>query len=209
MFVKNTPATTPIAVRIASRFVAICLVAISAATATADITVASVFSDRMVLQRDMKVPIWGTAAPGEKVTVSFRDQSTSTVADQDGKWLVRLERLALGAPGDLTVRGKTIVKFTDVLVGDVWIGSGQSNMAGNAGGYARRDEVLAKKIADGPYPNLRLYQGSWQIASEQTIPRFSRSALFVRTGTSGEAGHSSGIDCGGRGWNAVRSLAEP
>jgi len=141
--------------------------------ATADVTVNRMFGDHMVLQRDMPVPIWGTAEAGEKVTVSYRDQKKEITADKDGKWMTKLDPLKVGDPGKLTVAGKNSVAFDDVLVGEVWVGSGQSNMAGGTGGYARRDEVLAAMVKKAPYPNLRLYRGSWKPADEAAINGFS------------------------------------
>ncbi len=146
------------------------VLAAAAGIASAEVRVDRMFSDHMVLQREMAVPVWGTAAPGEKVTVAFAGQTRQTVADAGGKWIVRLAPLKLGKPGTLTVN---TVTFTDVLVGDVWVGSGQSNMAGGTGGYAKGDDVLAATLKGGPYPQLRLYQGSWKIADEQTASRFS------------------------------------
>jgi len=152
---------------------AIALLVALSGIASADVKPNKMFSSHMVLQRDMAVPVWGAAAPGEKVTVAFRDQKKETTADKDGAWTVKLDPLKVGEPGALTVTGKNTVTFEDVLVGEVWVGSGQSNMAGGAGGYAKRDEVLAKMIAGGPYPQLRLYQGAWNVADPKTSPRFS------------------------------------
>lgn len=136
------------------------------------------FSDHMVLQRDMPVPIWGTAAPGEKIAVTFRSQKKQTQADKDGKWLVRLDPLKVGEPGKLTVSGSGSVTFSDVLVGEVWVGSGQSNMAGGTGGYARRDEVLAEMVKAAPYPRLRLYRKGWKESTAGNINGFS-ALLFA------------------------------
>ena len=141
--------------------------------ARAEPAVDRMFGDHMVLQRDAPVPVWGTADPGEKVSVSFREQNKEATADQQGKWTVKLDPLKLGKPGKLTVTGKTSVTFNDVLVGEVWLGSGQSNMAGGTGGYARRDEVLAEMVKAAPYPNLRLYRGGWNVATANDINRFS------------------------------------
>jgi len=142
-------------------------------SAPAEVTVNRIFSDHMVLQREMPVPIWGTADPGEKVSVSFQQQEKKTTADPDGKWMVRLEPLQVGQPGKLTVRGSNSVSFDDVLVGEVWLGSGQSNMAGGTGGYARGDEVLAGMVKAAPYPDLRLYRGGWKVAAVDDINGFS------------------------------------
>jgi sialate O-acetylesterase len=131
------------------------------------------FSDHMVLQREMPVPIWGTADPGEKVTVSFRDQKKETTADEDGKWSIKLDPLKVGRPGKLTVAGKTTLVLSDVLVGEVWLGSGQSNMSRSVSRFAAGDAVLAAMAKAGPYPDLRLYKGDWKIAAADDIGGFS------------------------------------
>ena len=92
------------------------------------------FGDHMVLQRDKPAPVWGTAAPGEKVTVNFAGQNKTATANTDGKWRVVLNPLTVSAkPQTLTIVGNHTVKIKDVLVGDVWIFSGQSNMGRNVG----------------------------------------------------------------------------
>ena len=110
----------------------------------ADVKLPPVFSDHMVLQRDMAVPVWGMAAPEEEVTVSIAGQTKTTKADAKGLWRVKLDPLKVGPALTLTVKGKNTLTLKDVLVGEVWVGSGQSNMAGTAGGYAKSDENLAK-----------------------------------------------------------------
>src|SRR5438132_8910746 len=87
----------------------------------------ALFSDGMVLQQGMRVPVWGSAEPGEKVTVRFQDQEVSTTA-QDGTWMVQLEELKAGGPYELTITGKNVIHLRNVLVGEVWICSGQSNI---------------------------------------------------------------------------------
>ena len=153
--------------------VLILALALAAGPATAAVSVDPMFGDHMVLQRDMPVAVWGAAEAGEKVTVVFRDQKKQTQADAEGKWLVRLDPLKVGEPGELTVTGADSVTFRDVLVGEVWVGSGQSNMAGGAGGYAKRDEVLAQMVKAGPYPKLRLYRRGWQESTPEAIAGFS------------------------------------
>ena len=152
--------------------------AVAAGSASAELKVDRMFSDHMVLQRGVAVPVWGTAAPGEQVTVAFRGQQKQAEADAAGKWLVRLDPLKLGEPGTLTVRGKNVVELRDVLVGEVWVGSGQSNMAGGTGGYAKRDSVLSEMVEGGPYPKLRLYRGSWKESTPKDISGFS-ALLFA------------------------------
>jgi len=87
----------------------------------------AIFSDAMVLQQGMSVPVWGTADEGEDVTVRFQDQQVSARA-KDGKWLVRLNNLKAGGPFEMTITGNDSITLKNVLVGEVWICSGQSNM---------------------------------------------------------------------------------
>jgi sialate O-acetylesterase len=132
------------------------------------------FSDNMILQRNLKVPVWGTAEPSENVVVTFRNQSKEVKAGKNGRWQVKLDQLELGAPSELVVKGENTITFKNVLVGEVWLGSGQSNMAGSAGGYAKKDPSLQSIIEKGPYSNLRIYvSGKWEIADSKTMPRFS------------------------------------
>lgn len=150
------------------------------AVATAKVTLPPVLSSHMVLQRDMPLPIWGTAAPGEKVTVSFRGQEKSATADPQGKWLVKLDPLKAGGPDVMKIVGTDAITLDDVLVGEVWVGSGQSNMAGGTGRYTKNDEVLGK-LASATYPKLRLKSSGnqgWQEATPQNIERFS-ALLFA------------------------------
>jgi len=95
--------------------------------AHAEVKLHGLFSDNMVLQRDAAVPVWGWADDGEKVTVEFRNQKVSTTA-KDGKWMVKLKKLKAGGPDELRVNGKNAITLKNVLVGEVWIASGQSNM---------------------------------------------------------------------------------
>jgi sialate O-acetylesterase len=96
--------------------------------ALAQVQVASVFSDHMVLQRDKPIAVWGTAAAGEQLAVSIGEHKASPVAGSDGRWLVRMPAMAAGGPVELRVKGTNEVVIKDVLLGDVWICSGQSNM---------------------------------------------------------------------------------
>jgi sialate O-acetylesterase len=153
--------------------ITVMLSALAPQSTEAAVQVDKMFSDHMVLQRDLNVPIWGQAEPGEQVTVTFRKQTKTAAASKDGRWLVKLDPLKVGQAATLTVKASNTITFKDVLVGEVWVGSGQSNMAGGAGGYAKNDPVLAKWIQGGPYPNLRLYKGSWAAADKTTISRFS------------------------------------
>ena len=100
-----------------------------AGMASAAVSTSSIFGDHMVLQQGKTVPVWGKAAPGEDVTVSFAGQQARAKACSAGRWKVELKPLKAGVTGELTIAGKdNTLKFADVLVGEVWIGSGQSNM---------------------------------------------------------------------------------
>src|SRR5688572_11673678 len=95
----------------------------------ADVKLSPLFGDHMVLQQGSAAPIWGTAAAGEQVTVSFGGQNVTATADDSGKWVAKLAALEASAkPAPLTVKGKNTITLNDVLVGEVWVCSGQSNM---------------------------------------------------------------------------------
>jgi sialate O-acetylesterase len=145
---------------------------------------ASHFSDRMVLQRDTKVPIWGVSKPGTTVTVSFAGQTVKGQADDAGKWRVELAPLSASAKNRvMTIKGSgKTTTLKDVLVGEVWVGSGQSNMAGGTASYMKNDPTLAKLVANAPYPAMRLLRGgpkpSWTSADKVSITKFS-AILFA------------------------------
>ena len=110
----------------------------------ADVRLPSIFADHMVIQREMPVVIWGWAAPGEEIAVSFADQKVKATADAAGSWQVALTPLSASSEGrSLTVRGKNILTVNDVLVGEVWLCSGQSNMEWALGRSTGGLEALA------------------------------------------------------------------
>jgi sialate O-acetylesterase len=94
----------------------------------ADVRLPALFSEHLVLQQELPVPVWGWADPGERVTVTFRGRNRSTVTGADGRWAVRLPRQSAGGPFTLVIEGRNRIGLTNVLVGEVWIASGQSNM---------------------------------------------------------------------------------
>ncbi|GAB3313286.1 sialate O-acetylesterase [Larkinella ripae] len=121
----------------------------------ADVRLPKVFGSHMVLQRQKPIPVWGWADPGEKVSVQFNNQTKTAKADKTGKWLLRLDPAEAGGPFSLTVRGKkNTVAFDDVLVGEVWVCSGQSNMEWNL--KSSRD--AAKEISEANYPQIRHFK---------------------------------------------------
>src|SRR3569833_3610342 len=125
-----------------------------AATSRADAKLPAIFSDHAVLQADVAVPVWGWAEPGETVKVSLGDAAESTKADADGKWSVKLPKLKTSAkPQELVVTGKNKLTVKDVLVGQVWIASGQSNMAFQV----QRGMNAAEETSAANYPELRMF----------------------------------------------------
>ena len=124
-----------------------------AGSAFADVRLPGIISDHMLLQRGVPVRIFGTAEPGEAVAVTFRGQTAQTTADAIGHWEAWLAPLAPGAAQDMTVKGTNTVTIADVLVGDVWIGSGQSNMQW----AVRQSDNAEAEIAAAKYPQIRLF----------------------------------------------------
>jgi len=152
------------------------------------------FTDNMVLQRDSHCPVWGWAAPGTKVKVELNRKSGTAVADANGRWVVRLGKFSAGGPYTLKVTGPQTIELKNVMVGDVWLCSGQSNMVmGVTLAKDAKEEVAAAK-----YPNIRLFTvgqvlsgkpkevltGNWQpctpetIASQGTWGGFSATAYY-------------------------------
>ena len=135
-----------------SRITWLALISLGLSNAFADVKLANIFSDNMVLQREMKVPVWGTADAGEKVTLEFNGQSVSATAGADGKWKAELAPMKAGKePMVLTVKGKNTLTVKNVLIGDVWFCSGQSNM----GFPLEKDNLAATEIPASANPMIR------------------------------------------------------
>ena len=149
--------------------------------AQASVTLPSFFGDHMVLQRDAPITIWGEADPNQAITVSLAGQSATAKTGAAGKWRVQLKALAASkTPLKLTVQaaGSDEIKtIKNVLIGDVWLGSGQSNMAGRVSSYAKNDETLAALAKQAPFAQIRLMQGgpkpSWTTSTPQAVNQFS------------------------------------
>lgn len=158
--------------------------AILAAPLGAEVSVAPIFGSHMVLQQGEKLPVWGKADPGEQVAVTIADKSAKTKAGKDGAWAVKLSKLKAGGPYEMAISGeKNSVRFEDVLVGEVWICSGQSNMEWPL--KAARDGE--KEVAEANYPQIRLFvvnkkvaaepqtacEGQWAVCTPESVPGFS------------------------------------
>ena len=104
------------------------LATVSSNSALALVQLPNIFTDGMVLQRNTLVPIWGTASPGEVITILFNGKDYAGIADAFGQWQVRIGPLKSGGPYQMTVKGSSVIEIKDILVGEVWLCSGQSNM---------------------------------------------------------------------------------
>ncbi len=171
------------------RFSILALILAASASAHADVSLPALFSNGMVLQRGQKVPVWGWAAAGEEVSVSFAGQTLKTKADDAGAWTVALEALVEhNEPADLVVTGKNTLKVANVLVGEVWVCSGQSNMQL----AVAESSDAAKEIAAANYPQIRMFnverirasepqkdtKGKWLVCDPTNTPHFSAVAYF-------------------------------
>jgi sialate O-acetylesterase len=165
------------------------LVSLFAAPAAAAVKLPSIIGDNMVLQRDQVLPIWGWDEPGTEVTVTLGDAQASATAGDDGKWQVNLPAQQAGGPHELTIQGSDKVTLNNVLIGEVWLCSGQSNMEWTvslsnnpeeeiaAGDHPRiRHIKIAHTPADKPQSNVPS-QG-WEIASPQTVANFTAVGYY-------------------------------
>ncbi|MBI1373260.1 MAG: 9-O-acetylesterase [Phycisphaera sp.] len=157
--------------------------------ARAEVKLPGFFSDHMVLQREMKAPVWGWADAGEKVAVTVGDKTLTTTAGADGKWRVEFPPMKAGGPITLTVKGSNTLTVNDVLVGEVWLCSGQSNMEFTVHGSVN----AAQEIAAADYPQIRHLkfahrpageplddiEAPWQVCSPQTVGNFTACGYFM------------------------------
>ncbi len=194
-------------------FVLLCSVAFAAGP---ELRLPAVFADHMVLQREMKVPVWGWAAAGDKITVKIAGQETSATADAKGKWLVRLEPMKAGGPFEMTVAGKTAITIKDILVGEVWLCSGQSNMAMTVRGC---DNAKAESEASKNLSQIRHYRtartqsilpnagtgGRWQVCNEKSVGYFTATGFFFGRKLHGDLNVPVGLINSSVGGTSIRS----
>ena len=155
----------------------------------ADVKLPRIFSSGMVLQQGMEIPVWGWASPNEKIVVSFNGKTVSTRADQKGNFKVKLPAQSYGGPFTLTIKGQNTLVFNDVMIGEVWVCSGQSNMQWSVSQSNHADT----EISTAGYPNIRLFQvplsvaqfpqnditaGEWKVCSPETVDGFSAVGYF-------------------------------
>lgn len=163
----------------------------------------ALFSDHMVLQRELPIIVWGTAGDGEHVSVELKgpngDQSAATVA-MEGKWQVKLPPFSAGGPYTLTIRGENKIEINDVLIGEVWLCSGQSNMEEALSPHPGLPQIVnwQQEVADANYPEIRQYYvhqtrgpgdapaasvvGSLAVCSPQTAASFTAVGYFFAKG---------------------------
>lgn len=148
-------------------------------------------SDGMVIQRETDVKIWGFAASNEKVTIQFVDSNYETEADNSGNWEITISDLKAGGPYSMNISSSNSITINDILVGDVWINSGQSNMELSMG---RVSPLYETEIAEADYPLIRYFQvpkkydfnslqkdlvsGNWQTINSESILGISATSYF-------------------------------
>jgi len=165
---------------------------VSAADLFANISLPKIFGDNMVLQRNKPIPLWGWGSPNEKITIKFNRQTKMVTADLNGKWKVNLDKESAGGPYQLVLKGLNTVTLKNVLVGEVWICSGQSNMEMPIEGWGKINNYQEEIVAAN-YPQIRqikvpntvnstpqkdISQGEWKICSPQTAGDFTATGYF-------------------------------
>ena len=187
------------------------------AAVRAEVTLAPLFTDHAVLQCDKPVPVWGRADAGEKVTVTFHGQAISATTGADGRWIVYLEKLAASAePAELVVTGRNTVTVRDVLVGEVWLASGQSNMEWPV----NKARDAAQEMAAANFPLIRhvriehtvatapadtVKTSGWQPASPATVGGFTAVGYFFARDLHRKLGVPVGIIHSSWGGTAIES----
>lgn len=164
-----------------------CVTVLPKSTAT-NVKSHSLICDNMVFQRNMPIVVWGTATPDGIVNVSLNGEKASVKTEATGKWKLELAPMKAGGPYELTIAGKDKIVFKNVMLGDVWVCSGQSNM----GVAVKRSNNGHKEIKNANYPNIRLFsvpravsdkplesvKASWKVCTPANIPSFSAVAYF-------------------------------
>jgi len=181
------------------------LVAGLAGSAVADVRLPKIFTDNMMLQRNQPIRVWGWAAPGEAVRVALTGADASTTADAQGKWRVELPARKQGDNLELTVTGKNVLVLTNVIVGDIWLCSGQSNMEMGLGGcLGAADDCKAADLpairrikfnhAQSAQPEADApAAGAWQVCTPQTAGGFSAVAFYFAREIQARTGVPIGI----------------
>ncbi|MGH2643802.1 MAG: sialate O-acetylesterase, partial [Chitinophagaceae bacterium] len=164
-------------------------------TAFAGIKLPALFTDNMVLQQKSDDPVWGWASPGEEISVkgSWNNTAVKAKTNADGKWMLKIKTPKAGGPFTLTIKGSQTIVLHNVMIGEVWVCSGQSNMELPMEGWSGAPVLnSAEEIKAANYPDIRLFTvkrdiafkpqedcvGSWSECSPKTVPGFSAAAYF-------------------------------
>ncbi|HET9824541.1 MAG TPA: sialate O-acetylesterase, partial [Chitinophagaceae bacterium] len=174
------------------KFYLLPLILVSTWQLFANVTLPKIFGNNMVLQRNKLIPVWGWADPNEKITIRFNHQIKSITAEKDGSWKINFDKELAGGPYQLVIKGKNTVTFNNVLVGEVWICSGQSNMEMPVEGWGKVNNY-EQEIAQAKYPQIRhikipraintrpqkdIESGEWQVCSPATAGDFTAAGYF-------------------------------
>ena len=180
--------------------------------AVAAVAVKPPFASSMVLQREMVVPIWGSASSGEQVTVSIAGQTKTVTTPSTGKWTVRLDPMPAGGPYSMAIKGTNTVTLNDVYVGEVWQAAGQSNMDTRLNFYSN----LASEISRANYPLLRYYTlrqpgetTTWEIVAPSTAGPLSALAYFFGKEIQQKTGLAVGLVVTAVGGTTIASWLDP
>ncbi len=200
---------------------AVLLSALAPPLQASELKLASLFTNHMVLQREQPVPVWGTSAPGDEITVEFAGQKKTAKADTEGKWLVKLDPMTASLEGrELIVQsGTENQKLTDVVVGDVWLASGQSNMHFTM----KRVHNARQEIAAADHPAIRFFyvkpqfsrepasgvQGEWKPVSPQTATECSAVAYYFARDLQQKLGVPIGLLVSSVGGTRIETWMEP
>ena len=182
--------------KLQSRLLVILFLFIAQFSIAQELKVPAIFSDNMVLQQKYSAPVWGWDKPGQavQVTGSWNNRTNSAVTDKSGKWMLKLSTPAAGGPYTLTIKGEKTVTFQNVMIGEVWVCSGQSNMEMPITGWPNtpvfKSESTIKEASN--YPNIRLFnlqkkisespeadcKGQWVTSSPENVATFSATGYF-------------------------------
>lgn len=194
------------------------------ATSQAEVRLPSIIDSHMVVQQAVGVPIWGWAEPGEEVTVSMKGKTARATANEDGKWRVEIGPFAPGRPCNMTIAGSNTIELADILVGEVWLCGGQSNMATSLKGYADQEEL--EKI---DFHKIRLFKvemdstdrpqedchGSWTQCDPTNAAEFAANGYYFGKHLHLELDVPVGLihDCvsgtPGEAWASPETIADP
>ena len=173
-----------------------CMELFESCTKKSDITLAPLFQDNMVLQQQSKVPIWGWAEPNSEINIysSWNDKSITAKSDSSGKFTTNLETTVAGGPFQIEVSSANTIVIKNVMLGEVWLCSGQSNMAMPLIGFMPKDSILnsSTEIKNANFPNIRLFnvtkdyassptsncEGQWKVCNSENAAQFSAVAYF-------------------------------